>query len=79
MSTGMRDRYNDDLLVAQLSVSTGLTCAEVKCWAVNDYPELYDDGVVYGHIVEFSENTPISILSKISGAAGFSVSVDPIS
>ena len=78
MSTGMRDRYNDDLLVARLSVATGLTCSEVKSWVVNDYSELYDDGIIYGHIVEFSENTPDSIISKFTNAVGFSVSVPPL-
>lgn len=78
MSTRMRDRYNDDLLVARLSVATGLTNSELKDWAVNDYPELYDDGEIYGHIIEFSESTPGNIISKIPNAAGFSVSVPPL-
>lgn len=58
-----------------LADALGISKDEVEQWVIDDYPETSDDGLVYGHVVEISEDAPTDLIQKLGGT---SVNIGPL-
>lgn len=75
----MSSRQLDDAMEARhtkaLAEASGMSEAEVEQWVIDDYPEASDDGLVYGHIIELSDEAPAELIERLGGT---SINVGPI-
>ncbi|PMV28396.1 hypothetical protein C1X21_13860 [Pseudomonas sp. FW305-3-2-15-A-LB2] len=53
-----------------LADATGLTLEEIEEWMLDEEQEITDDGVLVGHIVNFRDDTPERVMSRVSGRTG---------
>lgn len=64
---GMTHRGTFEKLLAD---ATDLTVEELEEWMESEEPELTDDDVLVGHIVNFRDDTPEHIMRRVSGRTG---------
>lgn len=53
-----------------LADATGLTLEEIEEWMLDEEQEITDDGVLVGHIVNFRDDTPEKVMSRVNGRTG---------
>lgn len=75
----MSNRQLEDAMEARhtkaLAEASGMSEAEVEQWVIDDYPETSEDGLVYGHVIEISDEAPAELKSRLGGT---SINVGPI-
>ena len=60
----------EETLEELLADATGLTEEELEEWMYSEEAEYTDDEVLVGHIVNFRDDTPESIMSRVKGRTG---------
>jgi len=75
----MSNRQLEDLMEQQhtkaLASALEMSVEEVEQWVINDYPETSDEGLVYGHVVEISDEAPRDLIERLGGT---SLNIGPI-
>ena len=60
----------EETLEELLADSVGLTVEELEEWMESEEQEFTDEGVLVGHIVNFRNDTPESIMNQVDGRTG---------
>lgn len=74
-----KDEIFDIRAAKAVADALGITLEEFDQWVESDWPDTSDEGVPYGHVVNFRKDTPASVLGKVPGLDGLTVNLGPIS
>lgn len=69
MSNRQLEEIQEEEKLQALADALAISKDEVEQWVIDDYPETSDDGLVYGHVVEISEDAPADLIQKLGGTS----------
>lgn len=69
MSNRQLEEIQEEKRIQALADALGISKDEVDQWVTDDYPEASGDGLIYGHVVEISEDAPADLIKKLGGTS----------